>query len=112
MRLMLQQPQPDDFVVATGKSYSVREFLDQAASVLDLDWAKYVDLDPRYVRPTEVNHLLGDSSKAQRVLGFKPKVGFPELVSMMVLHDFELAKQELTLVKAGHNIEFRGAASA
>jgi GDPmannose 4,6-dehydratase len=112
MWLMLQQPEPDDFVVSTGESYSVRDFLDEAASHLDLDWRQYVDIDPRYVRPTEVDHLLGDNSKARRVLGFKPRVSFKELVGMMVQHDLELAEQERTLIKAGHHVAFRGVASA
>lgn len=112
MWMMLQQPEPDDFVIATGESYSVRDFLDEAASHLNLDWQQYVDIDPRYVRPTEVDHLLGDNSKARRVLGFKPRVSFKELVSMMVQHDLELAEQERTLINAGHHVAFRGVASA
>ncbi|MGD0776304.1 MAG: GDP-mannose 4,6-dehydratase [Candidatus Solibacter sp.] len=112
MWMMLQQPGPDDFVVSTGESYSVRDFLDEAAGHLNLDWHKFVELDPRYVRPTEVDHLLGDSSKARRILGFKPRVSFKELVAMMVQHDLELAEQEKTLIDAGHQVAFRGAASA
>ena len=87
--------------VSTGKSYSVRDFLDEAAAHLDLDWHKFVEIDPRYVRATEVDHLLGDSSKAKKLLGFKPKVGFKELVSMMVQHDLELAERE------AHALQFR-----
>ena len=71
---MLQQDKPDDYVVATGESHSVREVLDVAFGALDLDWKKYVEIDPRYFRPTEVDHLRGDSGKAQRALGWKPKV--------------------------------------
>ncbi len=102
MWLMLQGEKPDDFVVATGESYSVRDFLDEAAAQLDMDWTKVVRSDPRYMRPAEVDFLQGDPTKAQRVLGWKPKVGFKELISMMVNHDAELAKQERTLVDAGH----------
>ncbi|MGA3098586.1 MAG: GDP-mannose 4,6-dehydratase [Bryobacteraceae bacterium] len=112
MWTMLQQPRPDDFVVSTGESHSVRDFLDEAASHLDLDWREIVDLDPRYVRPTEVDHLMGDSSKARRLLGFRPKVSFKELVAMMARHDLELAEQERTLIKAGHHIALRGVANA
>ena len=112
MWLMLQHHTPDDFVVATGESHSVREFLDAAAECLDMEWRRHVELDPRYVRPTEVDHLLGDPTKARRALGFKPEVRFPELVSMMVQHDLELAEQERTLLKAGHQIALRGMAHA
>ena len=112
MWTMLQHHCPDDFVIATGESHSVREFLDEAASYLDLDWHRYVELDPRYVRPTEVDHLLGDSSKARRILGFKPRVKFKELVAMMMHHDLELAEQEQTLIHAGHQVALRGMAHA
>ena len=104
MWLMLQQDVPDDYVVATGESYSVREFLDTAAGRCGLDWKKHVKTDPRYLRPTEVDHLLGDSSKARTKLGWKPKVQFPELVALMVEHDLELARQERTLINAGHPV--------
>jgi GDPmannose 4,6-dehydratase len=87
MWTMLQQPEPDDFVVATGESHSVRELLDVAFGELDLDWKKHVEIDPRYFRPTEVDHLRGDPAKARRVLGWQPKVGFRELVKMMVRAD-------------------------
>jgi GDPmannose 4,6-dehydratase len=89
MWLMLQQDKPDDFVVATGESHSVREALDVAFGTLDIDWKKYVEIDPRYFRPTEVDHLHGDASKAQRVLGWKPKVTFKQLIEMMVKADEE-----------------------
>ena len=112
MWMMLQQPSPDDFVVSTGESRSVRDFLDEAAGHLNLDWREVVALDPRYVRPTEVDHLMGDSSKARRILGFKPRVSFRELVAMMVQHDLELAEQEKTLINAGHRIALRGVANA
>jgi GDPmannose 4,6-dehydratase len=87
MWMMLQQDQPDDYVIATGESHSVRELLDVAFGVLELDWKKHVEIDPRYFRPTEVDHLHGDSSKARAKLGWKPKVGFRELVEMMVRAD-------------------------
>jgi GDPmannose 4,6-dehydratase len=110
MWLMLQQDQPDDFVVATGESWSVRDFLEEAAAAAKIDWTKVVELDPRYLRPTEVNHLQGDASKARRVLNWKPKVSFHELVRMMVDYDIELASQERTLMQAGHTISLRGVA--
>lgn len=108
MWLILQQEKADDFVVATGESYSVRDFLDAAAENLDLDWKKVVETDPRYFRPTEVDHLLGDSSKAQRLLGWKPRLSFAQLVSRMTAHDLELARQEQTLTNAGHQLTSRG----
>ena len=87
MWLMLQQDKPDDYVIATGESHSVRELLDVTFGVLELDWKKYVEIDPRYFRPTEVDHLHGDASRARAKLGWKPKVGFRELVEMMVRAD-------------------------
>jgi GDPmannose 4,6-dehydratase len=87
MWLMLQQDKPDDYVIATGESHSVREVLDVAFGALDLDWKRFVEIDPRYFRPTEVDHLCGDASKARRVLGWKPKVHFRELIEMMVRAD-------------------------
>ena len=89
MWLMLQQETADDYVVATGQTHSVREFLDVAFSRLDLDWKPYVEIDPRYFRPTEVDALLGDARKAQNTLGWTPRVGFEALVHMMVDSDFE-----------------------
>jgi GDPmannose 4,6-dehydratase len=86
---MLQQDTPDDYVIATGESYSVRDCLDVAFGALDLDWKVHVEIDPRYFRPTEVDHLRGDASKARAVLGWKPKVGFRELVERMVRADDE-----------------------
>lgn len=108
MWLMLQQDRPDDYVVATGESHSVREFLDLAASFHHMDWRKHVASDPRYLRPTEVDFLLGDTAKARAVLGWKPKVSFEELVRMMAEHDLELARQEQTLSGAGHRVVRRG----
>lgn len=89
MWLMLQQDQPEDFVIATGESHSVREFLEEAFSYLDLDWQDYVEIDPRYFRPTEVEYLLGDASKARQLLGWEPKVTFKELVRIMVDADLQ-----------------------
>ena len=87
--LMLQQDKPDDFVIATGETHSVREFLEEAFRYLNLDWNKYVEIDPRYYRPTEVDVLQGDASKARNKLGWKAKVTFKELVRLMVDADLE-----------------------
>jgi GDPmannose 4,6-dehydratase len=84
MWLMLQYSEPDDYVLATGEAHSVREFLDEAFSYVDLDWKEFVEIDARYFRPTEVDELVGDASKARRVLGWTPKVTFKQLVRMMV----------------------------
>jgi GDPmannose 4,6-dehydratase len=105
---MLQQAAPDDFVVATGVARSVREFLDAVCVRLDLNWEQYVTVDPRYLRPAEVDHLQGDASKAHRVLGWQPRTSFDEMVSRMVEHDMELARAERTLREAGHRISPRG----
>jgi GDPmannose 4,6-dehydratase len=101
MWLMLQQPSPDDYVIATGETRSVREFLNAAGRVLDLDWEQHVKIDPRYFRPTEVDCLLGDPSKAVQQLGWKPEVSFDELVRRMVERDLDLARRDLTLKNAG-----------
>ena len=89
MWLMLQQDQPDDYVVATGETHSVKEFLELAFKRLDLDWTQYVEFDSRYLRPTEVDLLLGDASKARKKLGWKPTMGFQELVNTMVDSDLK-----------------------
>ncbi len=102
MWLILQQNEPDDYVIATGKNYSVREFLSTVFSRLELDWEKYVETDPRYFRPTEVDELLGNPEKAIKKLGWKPKVDFDGLIEMMIESDMELAQQEKTLRDAGH----------
>ncbi len=94
MWLMLQQEKADDFVVATGETHSVRDFAETAFSILGLDWERYIRLDPRYLRPTEVDLLLGDSTKARKVLGWSPKVAFRQLVEMMVEADWKLARRE------------------
>jgi len=95
MWMMIQADTADDFVIATGETHSIREFLDLAFEHLDLDWKKYVELDPKYYRPAEVDLLIGDASKARRVLGWEPTISFRELVKLMVDHDLELAKREL-----------------
>lgn len=107
---MLQQEAPDDFVVATGKAFSVRDFVEAAFGHAGLNWKEYVEIDPRYMRPTEVDFLLGDPSKAKRVLGWEPRVKFEELVRMMVDADMELARQESTLIQAGHMTPARASA--
>ena len=89
MWMMLQQPQPDDYVIATGIAYSVRDFIERAFARAGLDWKRYVVQDPQFIRPAEVDHLLGDSSKARRVLGWKPLVDFGGLVDMMVDADLK-----------------------
>lgn len=93
MWLMLQQPEPEDFVIATGETHSVREFLDETFGYLDLDWKDYVEIDPRYYRPAEVDLLIGDSSRARQKLGWEPKVSFRQLVRMMVDSDLEQARK-------------------
>jgi GDPmannose 4,6-dehydratase len=95
MWMMMQAEVPDDYVVATGETHSVREFLEEAFGRLDLDWEKYVEIDPRYFRPAEVDLLLGDPTKARTVLGWEPKVSFKELVRVMVESDMKLAEREL-----------------
>ena len=101
MWLMLQQDKPDDYVIATGQSHSVREFLDEVFGCLDLDWHKYVEIDQRYFRPTEVDFLLGDSSKARKVLNWEPRMDFKKLARMMVEADMKLAEQEKVLKQKG-----------
>ena len=96
MWMMLQHDKPDDFVLATGETQTIRQFLDFTFEALDLDWNKYVEIDPRYFRPTEVNLLLGDPSKAKRELGWVAKTSCKELAELMVDHDMELARQEAT----------------
>jgi GDPmannose 4,6-dehydratase len=110
MWLMLQQDEPGDYVVATGESHSVREFVEAVFERLSLDWQQYVEIDPRYLRPAEVDFLQGDASKARRVLGWRPRVTFDDLVDRMIRHDMELAKQERVLRDAGHAVPARGAA--
>jgi GDPmannose 4,6-dehydratase len=94
MWLMLQQGRSDDYVIATGESHSVREFLDEVFGCLDMDWHRHVEIDARYFRPTEVDLLQGDASKARRLLSWQPRVGFRELARMMVEADLQAAERE------------------
>ena len=104
MWLMLQQDTPDDYVVATGETHTVREFCERAFGRVDLDYNDFVEIDPRYYRPAEVDLLWGDPSKAKRQLGWEPRVNFEGLVDMMVDADLELAARERTLTEAGHAV--------
>ncbi len=103
--LMLQQSEPDDYVIATGQTHSVRDFLDEAFGYVQLKWKDYVEIDPRYYRPTEVDLLLGDASKARQKLAWQPKVNFRDLVRMMVDSDLHL---ESTRAGAPTNHELLG----
>lgn len=94
MWLMLQQDEPDDFVIATGETHSVREFMDLAFRRVELPWQSYVQFDERYLRPSEVDLLLGDAAKAREQLGWQPRTTFAELVALMVDEDWKLARQE------------------
>jgi GDPmannose 4,6-dehydratase len=104
MWMMLQQDQADDFVIATGKTITVRQFAELAFKHVGLDFKKHVEFDPRYLRPAEVDLLLGDPSKAKRKLGWKPETSVEKLAAMMVDHDLELAAREKTLRDAGHDM--------
>ncbi len=106
---MLQQDEPGDFVIATGESHTVRELCQLAFGHADLDWERHVEIDPRYLRPAEVDDLQGDASKARRVLGWSPEVSYEALITEMVDHDRELARQEQTLRTAGHEVATRSA---
>jgi GDPmannose 4,6-dehydratase len=103
MWLMLQQDRADDYVIATGISHSVRELIEIAFAHVDLDWQKYVRQDPSLLRPAEVDHLLGDASKAKRELGWTPKVDFKQLIEMMVDADLE----RLRRAAAGQSVSVR-----
>jgi GDPmannose 4,6-dehydratase len=102
MWLILQQDSPDDYVIATGETHSVREFAEKVFAKLGLDYQKYVKIDPRYFRPTEVDVLLGDATKARKALHWLPKVSFDQLIDMMIAADLETAEKEKTLVDAGY----------
>ena len=102
MWLMLQQEKPDDYVVATEDSHTVEEFLEEAFGYVGLNWKEHVEIDPRYFRPSEVDNLRGSAAKAKKELGWTPKVGFKQLVSMMVEADLEKAKREKVLVEHGY----------
>jgi GDPmannose 4,6-dehydratase len=108
MWLMLQQDEPDDFVIATGETRSVRAFVEEVFGLLDLDWHKYIEVDPNYFRPAEVDLLQGDASKAAQKLGWTPKVAFHQLVKMMVDHDWRIAREERVL--ADHRLVESGKA--
>lgn len=95
MWMMLQQPDPDDYVIATGETHTVRELLDVAFGHLNLEWQKYVKIDPRYFRPTEVDLLIGDASKAKTKLGWEQKVSFKELIAMMVETDIQAERLKM-----------------
>ena len=102
MWLMLQQDKPDDYVIATGENRSVREFAEKVFQKLELDYEKYIAIDQRYFRPTEVDVLLGDSTKARKKLGWAPKVTFDQLIDMMIEADLDLANREKILLDAGY----------
>ncbi|MDQ8186303.1 GDP-mannose 4,6-dehydratase [Pelagicoccus sp. SDUM812002] len=100
MWLMLQQDEPDDYVIATNETHTVKEFVQETFAQLDLDWEKYVDYDDRYERPAEVDLLIGDPAKAKKQLGWEPKVKFKELVKIMTEADLKLAENEAKIKKA------------
>ena len=108
---MLQQDAPGDYVIGTGVSIAVRDFVARVFERLELDWREHVEIDPRYFRPTEVEHLRSDARKARDMLGWQPRVDLDELVSRMVASDLELARQERTLRDAGHTVALRGIAN-
>ncbi len=111
MWLMLQQDAPGDYVIATGISHSVRDFVTEAFGLANLDWERHVEIDPRYFRPSEVHGLQGDATLAKERLGWEAEVDFTTLVRMMVDHDVALARQERILRTSGHLVAVRGAAS-
>jgi GDPmannose 4,6-dehydratase len=98
MWMMLQHDTPDDWVIATGETYTVRQFLEATFKKLDLNWEEYVQTSDKYLRPNEVEHLLGDPTKAKEELGWEPKTSFDSLVEMMIESDLNLAKREKVLV--------------
>jgi len=109
MWLMLQQDEPEDYVVATGDTHSVRDFLEEAFSYLGLNWQEYLKIDPKYYRPAEVELLIGDASKARTKLGWEPKIRFKELVHLMADADFKLAEEEMQMIRAyGSKIDLEG----
>ena len=95
MWLVLQQPVAEDFLFATGETHSVRELLEVAFSAAGLDWQKYVEMDPKLIRPAEVDHLCGDAAKAKQQLGWEPTTGFKQLIEMMVAADLKLVHSSL-----------------
>jgi len=102
MWLMLQQEKPDDYVVATEDSHTVEEFLEESFGYVGLNWKDHVEIDPRYFRPSEVDNLRGNATKAKEILGWQPKVNFKQLVKMMVDADLEKANREKVLVEHGY----------
>ena len=106
MWLMLQQDQPDDYVIATGQTHAVREFVEESFGCLDLDWREHVEIDPALFRPAEVDEVCGDASKARRVLGWEPRVTFRELCRMMTEHDLQLAQDEKQDLEARGLVRF------
>jgi GDPmannose 4,6-dehydratase len=100
MWMMLQQAEPDDYVLATGKTHSIRELLEVAFSTVGLDWEKHVEVDPKFFRPAEVDHLCGDATKAREKLGWEPQVTFEELIKMMVEADLEAVQRSENLYAA------------
>ncbi len=112
MWLMLQQPKPDDYVVATGETHSVRDLVERAFKEVGLDWQQHFELDNRYLRPIEVYVLQGDATKARKALGWHPRIAFTDLIAMMVAHDLDLARRERALRKAGYHGPARGAATS
>ena len=96
---MMQHDHPEDWVLATGITKTVREFAEEAFDFVGLNWEDYVEVSEKYYRPNEVDYLLGDSSKAREILGWKPKVDFKGLVEIMVKHDINEAKKDLALLK-------------
>jgi GDPmannose 4,6-dehydratase len=105
MWLMLQQDHADDYVIATGECHSVREFLDEVFGYLDLDWHNYVETNPRYYRPSEVDILQGDASKARQILNWRPKVAFRELARMMTDADMRITESEKLVNDHGKPVE-------
>ena len=112
MWLMLQQERPDDYIIATGESHTVRDLVEVAFAAAGLDWRRHVEIDRRYMRPTEVDALRGDATKARRVLGWQPRVAFAELIEIMVRRDIDLARREGAARQAGFVDPARGAAVA
>ncbi|MBN8644740.1 MAG: GDP-mannose 4,6-dehydratase, partial [Planctomycetes bacterium] len=104
MWLMLQQDTPDDYIIATGVSISVRQFMEMVFDHAKVDWKKHVEIDPRYFRPAEVDTLQGDATKARKVLNWQPTVSVEQLAKMMADSDLELARRERTLKDAGHDM--------
>jgi GDPmannose 4,6-dehydratase len=99
MYMMMQQDTPSDWVLATGETHTVREFLIQAFKYVDIDWEKYIQTSEKYFRPNEVEYLLGDAAKANKILGWKPETSFDQLVELMVKEDLLLAEREKVLIE-------------